>query len=490
MNLRLSSQLILAFALIIGLVLVNQIINYNLNRQVSHIIEANRKAQSILSNSTELQRLILDMQNGFRGYLLTNNERFLMPFNNSIKEVPEFYTRLGKELKDQPEKEERLQQIMELRKEWLVKSSDLLGQMRDTSIEVTPKAIDQYLSETKGLTDRMRLRFLLLNDNERIEIQDLREQLKKQVSRAGIINLLIGIITILFGVAFAFYIVRKITGRINEMLDLAENVAEGKFEAKIHREAKDELSGLAVSLDTMAEKLHNSFNDLQSKNRDLEQFARVVSHDLKAPLRAIGALAEILRQDYNDVLDETGKEYLKTIENRIDRMYGLIEGILIYSRTSNKDKDPFTVVDLNQIVKDVENSIEIPDNFTISIKNKLPLVYYDKTRIYQIFQNLITNAIKFNNRKKGKVIISSKEKNKEFIISISDNGPGIEKKYQDKIFDLFQTLQPRDIFESSGVGLSIVKKSVETAGGKIWLNSELGKGTTFYFSIPHMHRVD
>ncbi len=218
-------------------------------------------------------------------------------------------------------------------------------------------------------------------------------------------------------------------------------------------------------------------------NQELNDFAYVVSHDLKAPLRAIGSLANWISSDYMDKLDEDGKEQLNLLTGRVKRMHGLIDGILQYSRVGRIREDK-TDVDLNMLVPDVIDAIAPPQNINVTVENELPTIVCEGTRMEQVFQNLLSNAIKYMDKPSGAVSIGCIGENGHWKFHVSDNGPGIDEKYFDKIFHIFQTLNPRDEYESTGVGLTLVKKIVEMYGGKLWIESEIGKGCQFYFTIP------
>lgn|GEM_PF-1703737 len=222
---------------------------------------------------------------------------------------------------------------------------------------------------------------------------------------------------------------------------------------------------------------------LEETNKELDNFAYIVSHDLKAPLRGIGSLANWLVTDYKDKLDEEGAEIIDLLINRVERMKNFIDGILQYSRVS-RVRDNDVDVDLNKLVRDVIEMIAPPPNINIKVQSELPVIKGEKLYMEQVFQNLLSNAIKFMDKPEGKIRIGCRAVGDFWEFSIKDNGSGIDEKYFNKIFMIFQTLQPRDKFESTGVGLSIVKKIIETSGGKIWLESELKKGTTFYFTLP------
>ena len=223
--------------------------------------------------------------------------------------------------------------------------------------------------------------------------------------------------------------------------------------------------------------------ELESANLELKDFAYIVSHDLKAPLRGIRSLAEWIYADNRDKFDEVGQEQLALIVNRTTRMHNLLEGILEYSRL-NQNEEQKTEIEINAVIMDVIEMLGPPDNITIIIENELPIIIMERTRIIQLFENLISNAIKYMDKPNGLIRISCGKQDDYWQFSIGDNGPGIEEKYFDKIFIIFQTLKPRDEFESTGIGLTIVKKIVGMYGGDVWVESEVGEGSTFHFTLP------
>lgn len=224
-------------------------------------------------------------------------------------------------------------------------------------------------------------------------------------------------------------------------------------------------------------------HELESANEELKNFGYVVSHDLKAPLRAIGSLANWLSTDYANKFDDEGKEHMRLLISRVYRMDGLIDGILQYSRVG-RVKETVIAVELNRLVREVIDLLAPPANITVSIVNSLPTVVTEPTRIQQVFQNLLSNAIKYMDKPKGEIRIDCLAEGRQWKFSITDNGPGIDQQHFEKIFQLFQTLAPRDRVESTGVGLSLVKKIVEMYGGCIWLESTVGQGSTFFFTLP------
>lgn len=222
---------------------------------------------------------------------------------------------------------------------------------------------------------------------------------------------------------------------------------------------------------------------LEGVNKELQEFAYIVSHDLKAPLRAVNQLATWLKSDYADQLDETGKEYLRLIVARVKRLDSFINAILEYSRVGGM-QEPQEDIHVTELVDDVIKSLTSPLHIRIVREHPLPVIRGSRIRIVQVFQNLISNAIKYMDKSQGLITIRCEEQEHTWLFSITDNGPGIEQQHHERIFQIFQTLQPRDKVESTGIGLTLVKKIVEMHGGKIWVESERGQGSTFYFTLP------
>jgi len=223
--------------------------------------------------------------------------------------------------------------------------------------------------------------------------------------------------------------------------------------------------------------------EVEQVNQELKSFAYIVSHDLKAPLRGIKTLADWISTDYADKLDEEGREQIGLLSGRVERMHNQIDGVLQYSRVG-REKVKRVRVNLNVLVSEIIETIVPPENIEITVENKLPIIECEETRIMQVFQNLLSNAVKYMDKPQGRITIGCVQENGFWKFSVSDNGPGIEERYFEKIFQIFQTLSPRDEVESTGVGLSVVKKIVELYGGKIWVESKPSEGSTFFFTLP------
>ena len=223
--------------------------------------------------------------------------------------------------------------------------------------------------------------------------------------------------------------------------------------------------------------------DLRSANEELTNFAYVVSHDLKAPLRGIGSLADWLAHDYAEQFNEEGKEHMRLLINRVHRMGALIDGILQYSRVGRL-REAVQDVDLAPLIASVIDLQAVPPHIAIRIETAMPVVRAEPTRIEQVFHNLLSNAIKYMDKPQGEVAIGAIDGGAAWRFYVRDNGPGIEERHFERIFQLFQTLAARDRVESTGVGLALVKKIVEMYRGRIWLESTPGQGSCFWFTLP------
>lgn len=221
--------------------------------------------------------------------------------------------------------------------------------------------------------------------------------------------------------------------------------------------------------------------DLERTNQDLKDYAHIVSHDLKSPLRNIYALVNWIKEDYSSSFDKMGLNHLAMIEKTLEKMETLINDILSYSSVSNKEELQSNPIDLNTLVDEIKNIVLIPKNTIVSTKKKLPVINADATRIQQLFQNLIGNAVIYMDKENGMVEIDYEDKKDHYQFSIKDNGVGIKKEYHEKIFKMFESVGDNE--NSSGIGLAIVKKIVTLYEGNIWLESTPGIGTTFYFTL-------
>jgi PAS domain S-box-containing protein len=262
----------------------------------------------------------------------------------------------------------------------------------------------------------------------------------------------------------------------NPMIVIIRDITERQqAEAKLQDRAQ-ELSQLNFSLSAL-----NTL--LQQRNRELDQFAYVASHDLKAPLRAISNLSEWLEEDLSGKLSAENQAQMHLLRTRVYRMNSLIDGLLEYSRVGRLSIQP-EIVNVQALLEDIIEMLSPPPSFRIEMGTQMPTLMTRRIPLRQVFSNLIENAIEHNSLQAGTINISVEEQDAWYEFVIKDDGQGIDPQYHEKIFVIFQTLQARDIHESTGVGLSIVKKIIETEGGTIRVDSHLGSGATFRFTWP------
>ncbi len=357
---------------------------------------------------------------------------------------------------------------------------------------------------SNGYRDYMALGWVLAIEHETEEIFAPVAELKK-------IMLIVPLTVTMVAVLVGLFISRSVSKPIIKFRDAAIEIGKGRLDTTVEIKSKDEIGELANSFNKMAEHLNETiynFNreiierkkaekaleklnkDLEStvlelsrSNKELQEFAHITAHDLKSPLRAIGTLTDWLATDYSDKFDQRGKERVDLIVSRAKRIDKLIDSILQYSevgRIGQKGK----IVDMNEVLSEVIQEIGPLENIEITVENELPTIICNRRQISLIFKNLLSNAVRYMDKPKGKIEVDCSEENNFWKFSVCDNGLGIEQKYFEKIFGIFQTLLPRDEFEAIGIGLSLTKKIVDLYGGRIWLQSKPGEGSTFYFTLP------
>jgi PAS domain S-box-containing protein len=239
------------------------------------------------------------------------------------------------------------------------------------------------------------------------------------------------------------------------------------------------------------EQLKRLSDELARSNADLQQFAYTASHDLQEPIIAVAGFVNLLAKRYKGKLDEKADEFIENAIDGTNRMQALIRDLLDYSRVGSTGKS-FTPTDcLSVLDKAVLNlQIALKESGAVITRDDLPTIMADSSQLIRLFQNLIGNAIKFRGKEAPKIHISANKKENEWIFSFKDNGIGIDPKFSDQIFVMFQRLHKKKEYPGTGIGLATCKRIVERHGGRIWVESEPGKGSTFFFSIPARDKTD
>lgn len=488
---KLSTKLFAGFSIVSFIFLAVTYINYNLSQDVLASSSWVSQSQIITRNSASLQRNISDMESGLRGYLLTGQEEFLEPYVQSKDQIQPLFQSLAEMTANSPGQQKYLHLIRTLHNQWLNEFAEkLIAEKRDQMEKEPRSGLSELRSADKvkaqfgkQLNDSIRVQFKNFNAIEYQIREERTQRLSQTINYTRNVSTGLTIFSVLLGLAWAYYITRIISNRIMTMVRLADKISKGDYKTKLVDTEHDELSKLSSSLNVMAGTIDRNIAELERKNKELDQYAYVISHDLKAPLRGIENASRWIEEDMGDTLPANIQEYLMMMRVRVHRMENLINGILDLARIG-RTKRMEELVDVRQLVTDIIDSIGVPKNFAVVIPDKMPHIYTVRIYLEQVFSNLISNAVKYNDKPEGLLTITCQETSQYYSFSFTDNGPGIDPEYHDRIFVIFQTLQERDALESTGVGLAIVKKIIERQGGTITVNSEPGKGATFTFNWP------
>lgn len=327
------------------------------------------------------------------------------------------------------------------------------------------------------------------NEGQEVGAVSLRfttEQLDRAISDYLLQMISVLTLMLLVSTFLAFLLGRMISRPILQLADVARKISEeGDYSLRVHKFGRDEIAALCDVFNDMLSQIQSRQHELERSNSELDHFARATSHDLKAPLRGIATLASWIEEDLKgegNLPPSTG-ERLDLLQRRVKRMEGLINGILEYSRVGRMDAQ-VQLIDVHELVEELAELLGPPPGMVIDVADDLPVFRTKKVRLQQVFANLISNAVKHHDREEGRIEVRGRRIGELYEFQVADDGPGIPPQFQKRIFLIFQTLKPRDVMESTGVGLALVQKIVEGEGGEVWVESAGGRGTTFVFTWP------
>lgn len=383
----------------------------------------------------------------------------------------------------------------------------------DTSFSQAVQAIRGYLFLVNVVMEGEAQEFSALSTQLTeltfIVLGNLKAYMETQLRGAERTILLSTLIAIFLGAFLSYFVANTISKPIRNISTTFDRLSAGDADVLIPELSRgDEIGRLAMSAEKYrdanaktdrllkeSESLANSLRaresqleantlELTKSNDQLDNFAYIASHDLRSPLRAIDNLADWIIEDCEEILPEVSKGHLAKLKLRISRMEALLSDLLKYSKVGKVNQDA-ELVDVQELVKEVILMADHPENFEFDTPTKPMQLDTLALPLKQVLLNLVTNAVKYNDKEIGKVSVSYISTGKDFVeFFITDNGPGIDSEFHKKIFQMFQTLNPRDVYEGSGMGLAFVKKIVEDIGGNIKVVSELGEGATFSFTWP------
>lgn len=493
MNTTLTTKLFAGVTLLLSMFALVVVVSYRLAAQVLQNTQRVEASQQVSNQAATLLRNIVDMETGFRGFLLIGNEQTLGPYYAGEREMVGRFSELRDLVQSSPSQVQRIDQTQRLFQQWTGYSHLLIAEKREArrrnpqqrALEGLPHSRLAENLTGKQLMDGMRARLAAFEQQESITRRTQRARLEASIARAEWLSAGLAVAALLLGLLGAMFMVRSFSRRLRNMLELAQRMANGDYSTQIVDTSRDEVSELTTALNTMARTVGANIRQLENRNQELDQFAYVVSHDLKAPLRGIESASRWIEEDMGpDQLPTHIREFLTLMRQRVHRMEKLITGILDLARIGRVERVQETVF-VRTLLREIIDTLNPPAGFRIELPFFLPTLTTDAVQLQQVFTNLISNAIKYHDHPHtGTVDIGCDDAGDFYSFSVTDDGPGIDPQYHERIFVIFQTLTERDTLESTGVGLAIVKKIVERQGGRISVKSAEGEGARFTFTWP------
>ncbi|MFI7466332.1 ATP-binding protein [Nonomuraea sp. NPDC049646] len=320
-----------------------------------------------------------------------------------------------------------------------------------------------------------------------------RPAMAAQLDRLNVALIVLFGVLLAGGAGLAFVIRYAVLKPIDQLTEQVRTVAAGDFDHRLGVDRPAELSELSSHVDSMRRRIVSAWrgaadqaDELRRSNGELEQFAYVASHDLQEPLRKVASFTQMLEQRYGPQLDDRARQYIHYAVDGAKRMQLLINDLLDFSRVGRVSGERVPTDSGQALDRALENlSATIEDSGATVTSDGLPVVEGNRTQLTQLFQNLVENAVKFRSEDPPRVRLTAERKGDMWEFSCSDNGIGVDPKYADRIFLIFQRLHPRDVYPGTGIGLALCRKIVEYHGGQLWLDAEpAGQGTTFRWTLP------
>jgi signal transduction histidine kinase len=488
---KISYIILLGFFFILLLFSITTFINYRQSEKVNENNERFARSSSILRQGNRLQRNIFNMVSGLRGYLLTSEPSFIQTYDSALTENVDILAELEAEIRGNSMQARLVSDLEALNTRWISEFATPLieakkqAALSDSSAASFTKFYRAQLTSgiEKSVLQDFHRKFREFSNREYAFREAQKENVTASIEQTKTISFYLTTFSIITGIFIAAVLAKHTSSRISKMVRMADAIAQGDYTVNMRDTRNDELSRLAQSLNNMARVLSETISLLQRKNEELNQFAHIVAHDLKAPLRGIDNVVTWIEEDYNLHLPSKVQEYLALIKGRIVRAENLLNGILSYSRIG-REVQPREVVHLTELFDEIRTYLPPRTGITLMIQPGMPDLFTERLPLFQVFSNLIINAFKYHDKTNGYVKVYFKLHARFYEFFVEDNGPGIAKNYHEKIFMIFQTLQARDSFESTGVGLAIVRKILYDRKLTIEIMSEPGKGSTFVFTWP------
>lgn len=494
MALQLNTKIMLGFAIALSVLMATSITAYVTIRELSRYTKLVEHSYQVLQQTDDMRIAIRDAQSGMRNYLLLGDTSYLATYRRNALLMQRKAAALHELVDDDRHQHLRADTLRGL----------IRGQVQELELYKTyppsPAVAQtlllnerQPLQTFKGAVTRLRL-----HEERLLHSRNQQQSFFQKLAPSAIV--LSAVLTVLL----VLWLFRKIAGelRANDQLRLeltrvnqhtaqriqgieylARQVVQGDYKVKILDEGQDRLGSLATLLNQMTQALDDAFSTLEKRNQELDQFAYVASHDLKAPLRGLSTIVKWVEDEQGAELSPVLRSYLNQMKGRLGRLEALINGLLAYARASRAEH-PLELTSVEQLAREVADMV-VPPDFRLELAAGLPTFRTDRLSLQQVFTNLFSNAVKYHGPGgTGRLRLSCHEVGSHYEFRVQDNGPGIAPEHHQKIFLLFQTLRDRHSAESTGIGLSIVKRLIDDRKGSIRVESALGQGATFIFTWP------
>jgi signal transduction histidine kinase len=496
MTIKTNTKIIVGFALAVGVLLLTASASFWSIRGLSVQTDRVEHSYQVMQEVETITAVLKDAQAGTRGYLLTGDTVYLRPYSVASGQLPASLQRVMALTVDNPVQRTRLDSLRGL----VEQEFRILRPLTEITRSRSQAEMQTLLDTDRQTLRQVRLLYTRIKRDEQSLLAQ-RSALQAVFEQATPIVVLV---SALLAVVIVVWLVTKIVKelddnrrlqaelatvnaevahRIAQIRTLAEQVVQGDYTVQIPDTTADNLGGLAASLNRMTQTLDASFSALEKRNRELDQFAYVASHDLKAPLRGVTTIVKWIEDELAAELSPQLRTYLDQMKGRLSRLEDLINGLLAYARVG-RTAQTHEAVDVHQLLTEVAELV-VPPSFTLTLAPGLPVLpATDRLSLQQVFTNLLSNAVKYHHHGAGQLAVSSQDLGDFYEFRVQDDGPGIAPEYHQKIFLLFQTLRDRHTAESTGIGLSIVQKIINEQQGTIRVESAVGRGAGFIFTWP------
>jgi signal transduction histidine kinase len=488
---------VLAVCVVLGVVAVNRTADVR-NDLVDRLYPAE-------TEHLRLAGAVRDEETGVRGYALTGRADFLQPYLDGRRTEEQARVRLQRLARRSSDAESLPSDLAEVRRAtdaWRTQYAEPL--VAEVRAHPGRPVTEARAEDGKALFDRVRAALSREGSGIRAARDNGRDRLEASVDRLNTALVTIGAALLLAALGLAFTLRRVISSPIARLGAQVRQVAQGDLHHELAAGGPADLVQLTGDVESMRHRivdelgaaqearadLERRTRDLERSNTELEQFAYVASHDLQEPLRKVASFCQLLQRRYQGQLDERADQYIEYAVDGAKRMQSLITDLLTFSRVGRTEFTP-TVVDLGDALRDALDNLGrgLDDTGATVEASPLPDVMGERSLLVAVFQNLIGNALKFSGDGSPVVRVDVERDGKEWVVAVSDEGIGIEPQYAERIFAIFQRLHPKETYEGTGIGLSLARKIVEHHGGRIWLDTDAPRGTTFRFTLPVVQEV-